>query len=252
MKEGHTLPGMTADRFPSTHATWIDAQLTIAEGGDRAAAAGDASGGARAESARDALRRHVMERYASALTAYVSAPGLRRAGERDELVSGFFARTMSDPGFFLRWKSSGMPLRRWLMNAMAFHCRGVVRDRQREDGRTAIVDAAALAESLAGADNDDRLALVLVRVIERVLHARQSIARHTETTGITLQPDTENDILGQHLTSILQLEMEIALGATDTYDFRAVANIDLVLIKANGPLAENFFASARLESHRTA
>ena len=146
---------MTADRFPSTHATWIDAQLTIAENGDRAAAAGDASGGARAESARDALRRHVMERYASALTAYVSAPGLRRAGERDELVSGFFARTMSDPGFFLRWKSSGMPLRRWLMNAMAFHCRGVVRDRQREDGRTAIVDATALAESLAGADNDD-------------------------------------------------------------------------------------------------
>ena len=146
---------MAADHFPSTHATWIDAQLTIAESGDRAAAAGDAGGGARAESARDALRRHVMGRYAAALGAYVSTPQLRRVGERDELVSGFFARTMSDPGFFLRWKSSGMPLRRWLMNAMAFHCRGVVRDRQREDGRTAAVDAAALAESVAGAGGED-------------------------------------------------------------------------------------------------
>ena len=32
---------MPVDHFPSTHATWIDAQLTIAEDGDRAARAGD-------------------------------------------------------------------------------------------------------------------------------------------------------------------------------------------------------------------
>jgi hypothetical protein len=73
---------MPVDHFPSTHATWIDAQLTIAEDGDRAAGSGDAIGRARAESARDALRRHVMERYTPALTAYVSTPELRRVGER--------------------------------------------------------------------------------------------------------------------------------------------------------------------------
>ena len=150
----HMLGKVPTDHFPSTHATWIEAQLTIAEGGDRAAAAGDAGGRARAESARDALRRHVMGRYAAALTAYVSTPQLRRVGERDELVSGFFARTMSDPNFLPRWRASGLPLRRWLMNAMAFHCRGVVRDRQREEGRGATGDAVALAEQLAGGEPD--------------------------------------------------------------------------------------------------
>ena len=102
---------MPVDHFPSTHATWIEAQLTIAEDGERAAEGGDSAGRARAEGARSALRRHVMERYTPALTAYVSTPQLRRIGERDELVSGFYARTMSDPGFFVRWRSSGMPLR---------------------------------------------------------------------------------------------------------------------------------------------
>ena len=77
---------MPVDHFPSTHATWIDAQLTIAEDGDRAAAAGDPAAAERASNARDALRRHVMGRYATALTAYVSTPQLRRIGERDDLV----------------------------------------------------------------------------------------------------------------------------------------------------------------------
>jgi len=151
------------DHFPSTHATWIDAQLTIAEDGDRAAAAGDPLAAARASNARDALRRHVMGRYAMALTAYVSTPQLRRVGERDDLVSGFFARTMSDPSFFVRWRASGMPLRRWLMNAMAFHCRGVMRDAQRERERGgelpadhAVLEDALSSDASAPADAFDR------------------------------------------------------------------------------------------------
>ena len=140
---------MPVDHFPSTHATWIDAQLTIAEEGDRAAAvSGDAAATARAAGARDALRRHVMERYAAALTAYVSTPQLRQVGERDELVSGFFARTLPDPSFFVRWRASGMPFRRWMMNAMAFHCRGVVRDAQRDGARFVDADAGAIAAGL--------------------------------------------------------------------------------------------------------
>jgi DNA-directed RNA polymerase specialized sigma24 family protein len=140
------------DHFPSTHATWIDAQLTIADEGDRAASTGDAGAARRAEVARDALRRHVMERYAPALAAYVSTPQLRQVGDRDELVSGFFARTMSDPSFFTRWRTSGKPLRRWLMNAMAFHCRGVMRDSRREDARTSGVDTSVIADSVPADD----------------------------------------------------------------------------------------------------
>ena len=143
---------MHLDRFPTTHATWIEAQLTIIDEAERPG--GESPGASRASSARDALRRHVMERYTDALGAYVSATGLRASGERDELVSGFYARTMSDPGFFVRWRSSGMPLRRWLMNAMAFHCRGVMRDSQREAGRTEPADAERIAESREGGEPD--------------------------------------------------------------------------------------------------
>lgn len=128
---------MPVDHFPSTHATWIDAQLTIAEDGERAAAAGDPVAAARAAEARSQLRRHVMERYNGALGAYVSGTGLRTAGERDELVAGFYAGALADPAFFTRWRASGMPLRRWLMNAISFHCRGLRRDALRERGRIA-------------------------------------------------------------------------------------------------------------------
>ena len=138
------------DHFPSTHATWIDAQLTIAEDADRAHAAGDALAASRAAGARNALRRHVMERYTGALGAYVSSSGLRSAGERDELVAGFYAGPLADDAFLARWRTSGMPLRRWLMNAIAFHCRGLRRDARRERARTEPGDVQALDAAGAG------------------------------------------------------------------------------------------------------
>ena len=156
---------MHLDRFPTTHATWIEAQLTIID--DAEAAGGEPIGAARASSARDALRRHVMERYTDALGAYVSATGLRASGERDELVSGFYAGPMADPTFFRRWRTSGMPLRRWLMNAMSFHCRGVRRDAQRDRERRApraeeALDATAAVERDAAAAFDRSWALAIV------------------------------------------------------------------------------------------
>ena len=59
---------MPTDHFPSTHATWIDAQLTIVEG---VPASGEAPGGGSATAARAALRAHLMERYYDALRTYV-------------------------------------------------------------------------------------------------------------------------------------------------------------------------------------
>ena len=143
---------MPRDHFPSTHATWIDAQLTIAEEGDRAAAAGDAAATARAAGARDALRRHVMERYAAALRAYAGGSSLAELGEPDDLVNGFFAAALDRPDFFRDWRSHGGPLRRWMMNGLLFHARGVRRDRGRirEHGAG---DASAL-EALAGGQED--------------------------------------------------------------------------------------------------
>lgn len=47
-----------------------------------------------------------------------------------------------------------MPLRRWLMNAMAFHCRGVMRDAQREGERNTNTDGISIAARLSSAELD--------------------------------------------------------------------------------------------------
>ena len=118
------------DHFPSTHATWIDAQLTIAE---RSRAAGDPAGETNAVAA---LRRHLMERYHGALRAYVRGSSMRAIGDADELVAGFFAERVGEPEFLRGWRASGKPLRRWMMNGISFWARGVARDRGRELGRS--------------------------------------------------------------------------------------------------------------------
>jgi hypothetical protein len=114
------------DHFPSTHATWIDAQLTLAEAGDAA----------RASNARTELRRYLMERYHAPLRAYVRGGSLRRIGDPDELVAGFFADRATEPDFLAKWRAANMPLRRWMMNGVAFYARGVLRDRGRDRLRT--------------------------------------------------------------------------------------------------------------------
>lgn len=127
------------DHFPSTHGTWITVQLDTIADAERDVDEGALGAAARREQVaqvRRALREHLMARYAKALAAYVSGPDFRQLGEPDDLVGGFFARALSQDDFLARWRQSGMPLRRWLMNAMSFHCRGLVRDRMRERNRT--------------------------------------------------------------------------------------------------------------------
>jgi DNA-directed RNA polymerase specialized sigma24 family protein len=121
------------DHFPSTHATWIDAQLTIAERGDVDPA--HPMNASAAASARAALRRHLMERYYDALRIYVRTSALVRLGEPEEIVAEFFVRAVDAPDFLWRWRDSKMPLRRWMMNAMAFHCRSELRDQNRSRSR---------------------------------------------------------------------------------------------------------------------
>jgi DNA-directed RNA polymerase specialized sigma24 family protein len=132
------------DHFPSTHATWIDAQLTLAEGADPRAAT----------SAVQSLRSHVMERYHRPLCAYVHTGAFARLGEPEDLVAGFFAKHLQSLDFMIRWRTSGMPLRRWMMNAASFHCRGLARDRARAAGREMLDPAGAdgLLDALPSAE----------------------------------------------------------------------------------------------------
>jgi DNA-directed RNA polymerase specialized sigma24 family protein len=217
---------MPVDHFPSTHATWIDAQLTIAEDGDRAAGAGDDVGRARAESARDALRRHVMERYTVALGAYVSATGLRSAGERDELVSGFYAGPMADERFFVRWRGSGMTLHRWLMNAMSFHCRGLRRDLARERERIqGTADPAAWADAMdsrGAIDQDAAAAFDRAWALALVNEAYARVQADLADSG----RGGEDEILRMHvLDGMPYEEIASALGLTRNDCFNATRRV---------------------------
>jgi hypothetical protein len=141
---------MPVDHFPSTHATWIDAQLTIMQD------SGDAG-----PTALGALRRHLMERYRAALVAYVRGGSLRRLGDAEDLVAGFFADRACEPRFLQDWRASGMPLRRWMMNGVNFYGRGMIRDRARaraRDGGPELADRAAgdLARALEAAGMEEQ------------------------------------------------------------------------------------------------
>jgi DNA-directed RNA polymerase specialized sigma24 family protein len=206
------------DHFPSTHATWLDAQLTIAEDGDRAVADGDAAGAERAAAARDAIRRHAMERYAVPLGAYVSATGLRASGERDELVSGFFAGPMADDAFFRRWRASGMPLRRWLMNAMSFHCRSVRRDAARERGREAGGGAADHAMQSA-VESDAAMAFDRAWALSIVNEAYARVQDELASSG----RGGEDEVLRMHVIDGVPYEdVARALGMSRAECFNAV------------------------------
>jgi DNA-directed RNA polymerase specialized sigma24 family protein len=65
----------------------------------------------------------------------VRTSALVRLGEPEEIVAEFFVRAVDAPDFLRRWRDSNMPLRRWMMNAMAFHCRGELRDQNRSRSR---------------------------------------------------------------------------------------------------------------------
>jgi DNA-directed RNA polymerase specialized sigma24 family protein len=214
------------DRVPSTHATWIDAQLTIAEGGDRAAHGGDAAGTSRANAARNAIRRHVMERYTPALSAYAAAGGLRRTGERDELVSGFYAGPMADPAFFARWRRSGLPLRRWLMNAMSFHCRGLRRDQARERERIqGTADPAAWADAMdtrGAIDQDAAAAFDRAWALALVNEAYARVQADLADTG----RGGEDEILRMHVVDGMPYEeIARALGLTRNDCFNATRRV---------------------------
>ncbi len=123
------------DHFPSTHRTWIEAQLTvIAEAADGDAHTSAATAAAATEAHR-ALCAFIMARYHEPLCAYVTTAALRDLGEPHDLVAGFFAKSLATPAMFNRWLRTGISLRRWLMNAIALHCRSLRRDKVRSASR---------------------------------------------------------------------------------------------------------------------
>ncbi len=103
----------THEHFPTTHHTWLHERIT--EG----------------EESHQVLCRELMTRYRVALLVYVRGSTLRVIGEADDIVHGFFEHFFSHPELLARWKTSGIPLRRWMINGLILHARGLRRDASR-------------------------------------------------------------------------------------------------------------------------
>ena len=114
------------DLFPSTHATWLQTRIECIVQGDQTLA----------QQAAQELREHLMVRYAEPLCAYIRGSSLRSLTEPQDLVHDFFARVLGDAQFLVRWRQRGGPLRRWMINGLLLHARGVVRDRARNRERS--------------------------------------------------------------------------------------------------------------------
>ena len=171
---------MPTDHFPSTHATWIDAQLTIAE---RSRASGDEAG---ESNALDALRRHLMDRYHGALRAYVCGGSLRRLGEADDVVGGFFADRACRPAFLAQWRRSGLPLRRWMMTGINLYGKSMIRERTRDRERPVgeVPEDSALDESTAERAFERAWSLSVLNAALARVHAELAAQDRLEEFGI--------------------------------------------------------------------
>lgn len=107
-------PAMGRNVFPETMNTWIGRRLDEGDDG------------------RAALNAHVMETYAFPLRVYFLGTNARWLGEPDDMVAGFFADRLDRADFLPRWRESGLPLRRWLMNAFCFYLNESRRRHQRD------------------------------------------------------------------------------------------------------------------------
>ena len=119
--------------FPTTQATWL---IEHARGDEPALAA---------------VAARIIERYAQPLEAYAQGSSLREIAEPRELVHAFLIAKFATPAtcraYLEAWNASGLTLRRWMMNGLLLHVRGIVRDAQRSREKPLDASIAALASA---------------------------------------------------------------------------------------------------------
>lgn len=123
----------STQHFPTTHATTIVDGL---RGGDEALAD---------------LAARLIERYAQPLEAYAQGSSLREIADPRELVHGFLVAKFATPAttraYLSAWNASGLAMRRWMMNGLLLHVRGIVRDAQRSREKPLDASVASLAST---------------------------------------------------------------------------------------------------------
>lgn len=78
------------------------------------------------------VNRHIMAVYDWPLRVYFMGSSERWLGEPEDVVGGFFADRLGRSEFLNEWRSSGMRLRRWLMNAFCFYMMELRRQKARD------------------------------------------------------------------------------------------------------------------------
>ena len=147
------------DIFPTTHSTWLVDRI------DRAP---------------DEARAHIMSRYLEPLCAYARASSLRTLGEPAELVHDFLVSRVGDPQYVARWASSGMPLRRWLVNGLITHARNKAQTESRRRSVRAEVDPATIAET---AETSALLALERAWAMRVMIEAHDRVRSEFDADG---------------------------------------------------------------------
>lgn len=120
--------------FPTTHATTI-LEATRSPHADALAP----------------VAARIIERYAQPLEAYAQGSTLREIGEPREIVHGFLVARFGTPescrAYLESWNASGLTLRRWMMNGLLLHVRGIVRDARRSREKPLDTAIGALAST---------------------------------------------------------------------------------------------------------
>ncbi len=191
-----------SDHFPTTQLTTLLDALRSDEVAD----------------AHARLAATIMQRYAAPLVIYAKGSSLREVAEPDELVHGFFAAALADPQYFDRYRNSGMRLRRWLMNGLLLHARGVARDRSRQVRREgsplqSAAKSGATASSSASAEDAFHRAWALALLSEACDSVEVSLAREDRDRAWTVF--RRHAIDGR---SYKELEEELGLGQQQMAD----------------------------------
>jgi DNA-directed RNA polymerase specialized sigma24 family protein len=151
-----------SELFPTTHATWLI---------DRSAYAPNEA------------RAHVMSRYFDPLCAYARASSLRAVGEPTELVNDFFAARLSDDAYLARWSTSGLPLRRWLVNGLITHARNRAAAELRRQSKAPATDPATLASAVASPEPAGLLALERAWAMRVMIEAHDRVRSEFDADG---------------------------------------------------------------------
>ncbi len=101
-----------------------------------------------------------------------------------------------------------------------------------------------LDPGVAGADDDDLLAVIFVGIVELILDERLLRAGDAELPEIALDADREHDMLGGEALAAGEADLEIAALALDRDDFGVEADVGLGALDALGPGVDHLLARA--------